>query len=79
MVRSHHRWRRISYFSKGKGVWVMSKACQKFLTKQLSKGGHNAYVAMLLLGASDSQGRELLKRFTYETIRENVAVFNRAS
>lgn len=43
---------------------------QRFLQMMIAKGGKQAYVALLMLGAQEHQKKELLQRFDIKTIRK---------
>ncbi|MDP4087448.1 MAG: hypothetical protein Q8934_23060 [Bacillota bacterium] len=51
----------------------MTKSCTRFLESQAKKGGQQAYVAIIILGAIEKKNKDLLKRFNFSCIQQNLA------
>lgn len=47
----------------------MSKSTIMFLQNQIQKGGQNAYCAMLILGATEKDHKDVLKKFNIEVVQ----------
>lgn len=54
------------------GYIKMSKSCRRFLQSRLSKGGGQAYVALLMLGAMEKNKKYLLKKYNITCIQSNL-------
>lgn len=58
------------------GIFKMPKSCRRFLQSRLSKGGGQAYVALLMLGAMEKSKKDLLKKYNMTCIQSNLAIRN---
>ncbi|WP_019156926.1 hypothetical protein [Robertmurraya massiliosenegalensis] len=50
----------------------MNTPCRKFYQSMLSKGGKNAYIALLVLAAIERNEKELLKKANLSFIQSNL-------